>query len=123
MDISSNSQVDEFELCCPCDIWQANITSKDRYPNLEVALSRKVDSSYETIEMRACVKEEKVPLDYWTFVQGNPRGFHKNIRPLLPCEVRLFFDLSHVEGKTHRDWVVVDKHIPTDIWKRTKVDN
>ncbi|KAG0566378.1 hypothetical protein KC19_7G059400 [Ceratodon purpureus] len=69
-----------------CKYCGANIISSEvRYPNLEVALSRNVDSAYETIEMRACVKEEKVPRDYWSFVQGNP-GSRKNIRPLFPCE-------------------------------------
>ena len=97
-----------------CDIWQAKIPkSEDRYPELVVSLSKKADSTCETIEMRACVKEEKkVPLDYWTFVHGNPGGREKNIRPLFPFEVLPFFKLSLVEG----NWIVVDKCISADIW-------
>lgn len=47
------------------------------------------DNSYETIEMRAVGKEEKIPLDYWSFVHGHAGGC-KNIRPLLPFEVFSF---------------------------------
>ncbi len=78
------------------------LKSEDRYPELVVALSKMVDSPYETIEMRACVKEGKVPLDYWTFVQGNPGGRNKKIRPLFPFEVLLFFNPLLVWG----NWIV-----------------
>lgn len=73
-----------------CDIWQAKLTKRDeRYPNLVVRLSKMKDNSYETIEMRAVGKEEKIPLDYWSFVHGHAGGC-KNIRPLLPFEVFSF---------------------------------
>lgn len=51
-----------------------------------VTLSKMKDNSYETIEMKASVKEGKLPLDYWNFVCGNPERVN-NTRPLLPFEV------------------------------------
>lgn len=67
--------------------------SEELYPGLVVALSKNADNPSETILMRALAKEEKVPLDYWAFVNGRPRGYEKNLRPLLPFEVHLLFDL------------------------------
>lgn len=69
---------------------QAKLSKRDeKYPNLVVHLSKVKDNSYETIEMIAVAREDKIPLDYWSFVEGHPGGC-KNIRPLLPIEVSSF---------------------------------
>ncbi|XP_024400544.1 DNA-directed RNA polymerase IV subunit 1 isoform X2 [Physcomitrium patens] len=82
-ELDSSESSDDGKACKWCG---ANIKNpKDRYPNLVVTLSKMKDNSYETIEMKASVKEGKLPLDYWNFVCGNPERVN-NTRPLLPFE-------------------------------------
>jgi hypothetical protein len=59
---------------------------EDRYPNLVVTVTKKNENSYETIEMKACAKDDLVPSDYWDFVEGHPGGC-KSTRLLVPFEV------------------------------------
>lgn len=51
------------------------------------------DNPYETLEMKAVGREERIPVDYWSFVQGHD-GKCKNIRPLFPFEVSFLLFLS-----------------------------
>lgn len=67
-------------------VWQVKLKRDERYPNLVVRLSKMKDNAYETLEMKAVGREERIPVDYWSFVQGHD-GECKNIRPLFPFEV------------------------------------
>jgi hypothetical protein len=67
--------------------WQADLKDSDnRYPALQLLITKRREDGFQTITMKARCKEEEVPPDYWNFVHGHPGG-SKQTRPLLPFEV------------------------------------
>jgi DNA-directed RNA polymerase beta' subunit len=66
--------------------WQADLKDSDnRYPALQLLITKRREDGFQTITMKARCKEEEVPPDYWNFVHGHPGG-SKQTRPLLPFE-------------------------------------